>query len=168
MAHDGGTAMGISLSAERLPPGGSLEVIGQGFLDGEVVDVRLVGPGSEVSLGAVRASPAGGFAVVLTVPSDTVAGPYRVDASVTSGIVQQADVVIDGSAPAPALTATPADLLAPSAASREDPIWIWAPLAVVVVAAVGFFAVVRRRSIASARDSAARDSAAHEHSVLPG
>ena len=165
--------MGISLSAERLPPGGSLEVIGQGFLDGEIVDLRLVGPGSEVSLGAVRASAAGGFAVVLTVPSDLVAGPYRVDASVASGIVQQADVVVDKSAPAPALTPTPADLLAPPAASREDPLWIWAPLAIVVAAAFGFIAFVRRRSLASARASAARasaapESAAHEQSVLPG
>jgi hypothetical protein len=121
-----------------------------------------------VSLGAVRASAAGGFAVVLTVPSDLVAGPYRVDASVASGIVQQADVVIDRSAPAPALTPTPADLLAPPAASREDPVWIWAPLAVVVVAAAAFIVFVRRRTTASARASAAPESAAHEHSVLPG
>jgi hypothetical protein len=144
--HDGGGTMGISLSAERLPPGGPLEIIGQGFLAGEVVDIRLVGGGSDVALGSVQASEAGGFAIVLRVPSDLVAGAYRVDAAVTSGIVQQADVAIDPSAPAPALTPTPANLLAPPAAGREDPLWIWAPLVVIVGAAAGFIAIARRRA----------------------
>jgi hypothetical protein len=162
--------MAISLSAERLPPGGSLEIIGQGFLDGEIVEITLVGGDSAVSVGAVQASAAGGFAVVLTVPPGTAAGPYRVDATVVSGIVQQADVVIDLAAPAPALTPTPADLLAPSAAGREDPIWIWAPLVVIVVAALGFIALVRRRTIGATREPGGESPAGtpRGESVLPG
>jgi hypothetical protein len=164
-AHDGGTAMAISLSAERLPPGGGLEIIGQGFVGDELIDITLVGAGSEVALGAVRASPEGGFAIVLTVPAGTTAGSYRVDATVASGIVQQADVVVDPAVPAPALTPTPADLLAPSLAGREEPIWIWAPLVVTLVAAVGFGLVVRRRTTAPAREAHA-DSPRSE-STLP-
>lgn len=163
--HDGGQGMAISLSAERLPPGGALEIIGQGFLDGEVVDVTLVGPGSEVVLGAVRASPDGGFAIVLAVPSGTTAGTYRVDATVASGIVQQAPIEVDPSVPAPALTPTPGDLLAPAAAGREEPIWIWAPLGVILVAAVGFGLLVRRRTTAPARE--ADTDGPRSESILP-
>jgi hypothetical protein len=164
-SHDGGQGMAISLSAERLPPGGALEIIGQGFLDGEVVDVTLVGADSEVALGAVRASPVGGFAIVLAVPSDTTVGTYRVDATVASGIVQQAPIEVDVSAPAPALTPTPVDLLAPAVAGREEPIWIWAPLGVILVAAVGFGLLVRRRSTAPARTADA--DGPRSGSILP-
>jgi hypothetical protein len=165
-AHDGGTAMGISLSAERLPPSGALEIIGQGFLGDEVIDITLVGGGSDVALGAVRASAEGGFAIVLTVPPDTMAGSYRVDATVASGIVQQADVVVDAAAPAPALTPTPADLLAPSAAGREDPFWIWAPLAVALIATVAFATLTRRRMVSARRDALV--AASRGESTQPG
>jgi hypothetical protein len=166
-AHDGGQGMSISLSAERLPPGGALEIIGHGFLDDEVADVTLVGADSEVvDLGAVRAGADGHFAVVLTIPPGTTAGTYRVDATVVSGIVLQAPIEVDPAVPAPALTPTPTDLLVSAATGREDPIWIWAPLGVILVALAGFAAFVRRRQSAPPPGSDG-DSPSSE-SVLPG
>jgi hypothetical protein len=106
LAHDGGS-MGISLSAERLPPGGPLEIIGSDFAPGETLQIRLVGPSAQWSLPDVTAGVDGHFAVVLSVPPDATAGVYTLDAISRSGIIQRETFQVDAAAPGPALTLTP-------------------------------------------------------------
>jgi hypothetical protein len=165
LAHDGSTGMSISLSAEALPPGGPLEVIGSGFLDGETVEVQLVGADASWPLGTFAADAAGGFAVVLAVPAGVPAGAYDVSAGVASGIIQQAPLVIDPGAAVPAITPTPGELLRPAAVGGVDPIWIVAPLGAIVVAGAGFALFARRFRAAPVASSEHRSAAAPPHEV---
>ena len=140
-----GQPLGISLSAERLPPGAPLEVIGQDFLPGETLATRMSGPGGTWQLGHVRTGADGHFAVVFTVPADATPGPYAVDAVAVSGIIARADFEVDAAAPRPALTPTPADVAVAGGGTGEDPVWIYAPLVLVGVALVGFGLFARGR-----------------------
>jgi hypothetical protein len=164
-AHDGSTGMSISLSAEALPPGGPLEVIGSGFLDGETVELQLVGRDATWPLATFAADAAGGFAVVLRLPAGVPAGTYDVSAGVASGIIQQAPLVIDPGAAVPAITPTPGELLRPAAVGGVDPIWILAPLGAIVVAGVGFALFARRFRAAPATASERPSRPAPPHEV---
>jgi hypothetical protein len=145
LAHPGGT-MGISLSAERLPPGGALEIIGTDFTPDTTLRVRLAGPTGEWALPDVTSGPDGHFAVVLAVPPDAPAGPYTVDAISASGIFQRETFEVDPTAPAPDLTPTPnqaSGLL--GRVELGDSTWEVIALVVLALVAVGFLVLVRRR-----------------------
>jgi hypothetical protein len=144
--------MGINLSAERLPPGGALEIIGTDFSPVETLAMQLVGPTKGWALPSVTTGSDGHFAVVLSVPSDATPGFYTLDAISTSGIIQRETFQVDPAAPAPALTPTPAG---PSgavagAAPTTGPVDLdpsaWTPfIALAIVGAVFVGIVVRRR-----------------------
>lgn len=140
-----GQPLGISLSAERLPPGAPLEVIGQDFLPGETLATRMSGPGGTWQLGQVRTGADGHFAVVFTVPVDATPGPYAVDAVANSGIIARADFEVDAAAARPALTPTPVDVAVAGGSTGDDPVWIYAPLVLFGIAVVGFGLFVRGR-----------------------
>ncbi len=140
-----GQPLGIGLSAERLPPGAPLEVIGQDFLPGETLSTRMSGPGGTWQLGRVRTGSDGHFAVVFVVPGDATPGPYAVDAIAASGIIARADFEVDPAAVRPALTPTPEDVAVAGEGPADDPFWIYAPLLLVGGAVVGFVGFVRRR-----------------------
>jgi hypothetical protein len=140
-----GQPLGISLSAERLPPGAPLEVIGQDFLPGETLVTQLTGASGTWQLGQVRTGADGHFAVVFAVPADATPGPYAVDAIAVSGIIARADLTVDAAAPRPALTPTPADVAVAGGQPVDDPLWVYAPLLLVGAVALGFALFVRRR-----------------------
>ncbi len=141
--------MGISLSAERLPPGGALEIIGTDFTSGETLQVRLVGPTKAWALPDVTTGPDGHFAVVLSVPPDATAGFYTVDAISSSGIIQRETFQVDPAAPAPALTPSPAG---PAGAGAPLDLGdsAWVPLIVLAIVGALFVALVVRRRPGSA------------------
>ena len=143
-AHEG-QPLGISLSAERLPPGAPLEVIGQDFLPGETLTTQMSGAGGTWQLGQVRTGADGHFAVVFAVPVDATPGPYAVDAVAVSGIIARADFYVDAAAPRPALTPTPADVAVAGGGPRDDALWIYAPLLLIAGAVLAFAIFVRRR-----------------------
>ena len=144
--------MGISLSAERLPPGGPLEIIGSDFAPGETLRVQLAGPSGQWSLPDVTTGADGHFAVVLSVPPDATAGTYTLDTISRSGIIERQTFEVDPAAPAPALTPTPAG----PAADRESldlggAEWTAVSLvALVFVGAIFVTMVTRRRPRRSA------------------
>jgi hypothetical protein len=140
-----GQPLGIALSAERLPPGAPLEVIGQDFLPGETLAARMSGPGGTWQLGQVRTGADGHFAVVFTVPVDATPGPYAVDAVAISGIIARADFEVDAAAPRPALTPTPAEVAVAGDPAVDDQVWIYAPLVLVGAGLLGFWLFARRR-----------------------
>jgi hypothetical protein len=152
-AHEGGT-MGIFLSAERLPPGGPLEIIGTDFAPGETLRFQLAGPTQTWMLPDVRTGADGHFAVVLVVPPDAGAGLYVLDAISRSGIIQRATFQVDPNAPAPALTPSPVQ---PAGQAPPGPFgdvggWALAPLVGLAIVGVAFFVmVVRRRARAEPR-----------------
>jgi hypothetical protein len=152
-AHAGGST-GISLSAERLPPGGALEIIGTDFSPGETLAIQLLGPTKGWALPSVTTGPDGHFAVVLSVPSDATPGFYTLDAISTSGIIQRETFQVDLAAPAPALTPTlagPAGAAAPVGPVDLGPS-AWAPFVVIVFVGAVFVALaVRRRPRSPAR-----------------
>ena len=145
LAHEGGT-VGIALSAERLPPGGSLELIGIDFLPDETLEVVVDGPSGRLSLGAVTAQADGHFQYVLALPTSLVAGVYAVDVIAPSGIIQRELLEVDPASPAPALTPTPAELRThdrPASVGGAE----WALLPFAALAAAGLLLVfVMRRS----------------------
>jgi hypothetical protein len=143
MAHPGGS-MGINLSAERLPPGGPLEVIGTDFSPGETLQMQLVGPTGAWVLPEVTTGPDGHFAVVLSVPADATAGFYTLDAVSLSGIIQRETFQVDPAAPAPALTPSPTGPGGAAAPVDLGPT-AWLPLIAVIIVAVLFVAFVTRR-----------------------
>jgi hypothetical protein len=143
VAHPGGS-MGISLSAERLPPGGPLEIIGTDFAPGETLQVQLVGPTGSWALPNVTTGPDGHFAVVLSVPPDATAGFYTLDAISSSGIIQRETLQVDPAAPAPALTPSPADPVG-AAAPVDLGASAWVPLIAGVIVAAMFVTLVARR-----------------------
>ena len=140
--------MGISLSAERLPPGGALEIIGTDFSSGETLQVQLVGPTKAWALPNVTTGADGHFAVVLSVPADATAGFYTLDAISSSGIIQRETFQVDPAAPAPALTPSPAGLTGAAApVDLGDSAWV--PLIVLVIVAALFVTLVVHRRAAS-------------------
>jgi hypothetical protein len=146
LGHDSGSPSAIGLSAERLPPGGPLEIIGLAFAPGELLEVRLAGPEGETSLGSVTAGTDGGFAVVLSVPTAAAIGPHTVDVISASGIVQRATFEVDPAAPAPALTPSPArPAEAVGAVDLGGSAWVFLPLIVLGVIALVFVMVLVRR-----------------------
>ena len=143
--------MGISLSAERLPPGGALEIIGTDFSPGETLLIQLVGPTKGWALPSVTTGSDGHFAVVLSVPPDATPGFYTIDAISTSGIIQRETFQVDPAAPAPALTPTPAGpsgavagAAAPVGSVDLSPS-AWAPFIALAIVGVAFVALVVRR-----------------------
>jgi hypothetical protein len=145
LAHDGGS-MGIGLSAEFLPPGGALEIIGVDFAPRETLQFQLVGSSRHWMLPDVTTGPDGHFAVVLTVPSDAPAGFYTLDAISRSGIIQRATFQVDLAAPAPALTPSPAEPSgAPEAIDLGASAWTFVPFVALGVVAVLFGVIVVRR-----------------------
>lgn len=138
--------MGIFLSAERLPPGAPLEIIGTDFAPGETLRVQLAGPTQTWALSDVKTGTDGHFAVVLMVPRDAGAGLYILDAISSSGIIQRASFQVDPVAPAPALTpspAGPADGAAPL--NTGGSAWELAPLLALAVIGLLFIGLVLRR-----------------------
>jgi hypothetical protein len=138
--------MAISMSAEKLPPGGALEIVGVGFASTETLQIQLVGPAGQWSLPDVTTDADGNFAVVLTVPADAGEGDYTIDAVSASGVIQRETFRVDRAAPAPALTPSP---IAPS--SRFGAIdlggagWVFVPLVVLAAVATAFVVLVVRR-----------------------
>jgi hypothetical protein len=145
LAHSGGT-VGIALSAERLPPGAPLELIGIDFEPNESLNVVLAGATGSVSLGPVTAGPDGHFAVVFELPGTLASGTYTLDVVSQSGITQRETFDVDPSAAAPALTPTPIELRTRPAQGGPAGIeWTVGPLAGIGLVALLFGLLIRRR-----------------------
>lgn len=69
----------VEVDPATVTAGGTVTVTGTGFLAGEQVGITLQ-PGS-VWIGTALADQAGGFVTTATIPSDTAAGGYTLDAS---------------------------------------------------------------------------------------
>ena len=156
-AHPGGS-VGIALSAERLPPGGPLELIGIDFQPHETLDVVIGGPSGRISIGPVTAGPDGHFQFVLPLPETLRDGPYTIDVISRSGIVQREIFAVDRALAPPALTPTPVELRTHSAPTNLLDPWALPPLVAIGVVAV-LFLKLARRSGAAARDSTSSGAA---------
>ena len=144
LAHPGGS-VGIALSAERLPPGGPLELIGIDFQPHETLDVVVEGPSGGINIGPVTAGPDGHFQFVLPLPETLLPGPYTIDVISRSGIIQREIFIVDPAATRPALTPTPVELRTHSApVDLGGPLWALAPLVGIALVVVLFLRLARR------------------------
>jgi hypothetical protein len=142
-AHPGGS-VAIALSAERLPPGGPLELIGIDFQPHETLDVIIEGPSGRSRIGPVTAGSDGHFQFVLLLPEDLDAGTYTIDVISGSGIIQRELFIVDLAAARPALTPTPVEIRT-HPAPVQDGVDFWALAPLVAVAVVALLLVVALR-----------------------
>jgi len=94
--------------------GGSITVTGTEMEPGEVFNLVLEGAATSLSLGQATAEgegEEGGFAVIVSLPSDLAPGSYRVRASTEAGETAVADLTVTASAaeadPGPAMVEEP-------------------------------------------------------------
>ena len=74
--HAHGGEPRLEISAERMNPGGVVDVRGVSFGMEESVTLALIGSGVEISLGELIADAEGGFRHIAMLPSDLVEGTY--------------------------------------------------------------------------------------------
>lgn len=67
----------LEISAERINPGGTLDVRGAGFEFEETVLLELIGPDIVIPVGEVLADTEGSFLQTVTLPADLGEGPYQ-------------------------------------------------------------------------------------------
>jgi hypothetical protein len=78
LAH--GSEPRLELGAERLYPGGALEIRGVDFEAETAFTLFLIGPGIEIDLGEVTPDVEGGFNQVFSLPADLPEGLYHIQA----------------------------------------------------------------------------------------
>ncbi|CAN5622657.1 hypothetical protein BH20CHL7_BH20CHL7_00440 [soil metagenome] len=105
VAHENGT-MGIDLAADRVPPGATVTLVGEGWAAREPLRLDLVASGRTFDLGAVLTGVDGHFVTTMMIPDDAPPGPAVVDARSERGVIERAVLTIDPDAPAPSLVAT--------------------------------------------------------------
>ncbi|MCW2634295.1 MAG: uncharacterized protein JWQ99_662 [Blastococcus sp.] len=126
-----------SASTVRVPAGGTVTLVGSGFLPGENVTVRLHGDGSV--LGTAVAGADGTVRTEVRIPSDTASGTAQVD------LVGDSSAIISGVALQVAAQARPA------AVRGTLSLWALVAAAVALVGAVGALVSVAGRQRTAGR-----------------
>jgi hypothetical protein len=90
-----GSAVNIELSTNTAPPGGSLNVTGQGFQPNS--DVSLTLHSTPVSLGTAHTNGAGSFSQGVTIPASTTSGSHTITAVDAAGDTASASLTVTGS-----------------------------------------------------------------------
>jgi hypothetical protein len=96
LAHGGEPR--IEISADRLNPGGALDLRGVDFEFEEQITLDLVSQETVIPFGTVLADAEGIFLLTITLPADVAEGTYVMRATTDDHIVESAPITISGSA----------------------------------------------------------------------
>jgi hypothetical protein len=122
----------VEIDPESVVAGGRVEVAGENLADVKSVELVLVGAGSRTTLGTPEVDPEGHFTTNVTIPPETAAGPYVIEADGQDGPLASAALVVEaaegasaaatasaGSGPTGEPPAAPSSAASPSPASSE-------------------------------------------------
>lgn len=88
----------IEISSESLNPGSVLDIRGVDFELDEEINLTLVGPQNQISLGSAIADAEGVFLLTITLPVDLVEGEYVVHGTTDDHVLDSPPITVWGSA----------------------------------------------------------------------